>query len=617
MAETRMLFSGTGDSKGNELWITSGGDATRLTDIKAGSGGSQPQLLGQVGKWVYFSADNGDGRDLYRLDTNTLTVSSIGPANAAPTWVAGVNGAIYLSMDNGVNGRELWVATAGGVSMTGDAYAGADSLSPSHGGALGNIAVFAGIHKDKGVELFASSGGKATLIKDINPLGNSDPGEIGGFHKFGSVLLFDANDGSGAQLWSTNGGGATKVSTVGLPQDFFTYDNGHAERVLFNGTYSDGLTQYLYVTDGTSGGTTRVTDTVREPYGFTLYKGKVYFSGYDSAHGRELWVTDGTSGGTKLAVDLDYSPSSSSPSNMRVVNGRLIFTDNLHRLWYTDGSFDDAHLIRNFLDAQNFVEYGTKVYFVAYTSSGGGYQIWSTDGTTASVTNLVPPGSLPSAVQAIITIGGTNKASDWADELKGTSAANTIDGKKGNDTISGGNGNDTLKGSDGNDKLKGEAGNDSLVGGNGNDSLAGGDGHDKLLGSSGNDTLRGGDGNDTLRGGTGNDVLDGGAGKDQFRFDDKPNSSSNVDHITNFTIGSDKIALENATFHVGSSLTSSEFLARSSGHSATSTSQHIIYDKQTGELWYDEDGKGGAAAVQFAVIDNKPAGLSVSDFVIV
>jgi hypothetical protein len=34
-------------------------------------------------------------------------------------------------------------------------------------------------------------------------------------------------------------------------------------------------------------------------------------------------------------------------------------------------------------------------------------------------------------------------------------------------------------------------------------------------------------------------------------------------------------------------------------------------------LFYDADGSGAGAAIQFAVLTNKPAGLAASDFVVV
>ncbi|MFO1405020.1 MAG: hypothetical protein U1E96_10615 [Azonexus sp.] len=69
-----------------------------------------------------------------------------------------------------------------------------------------------------------------------------------------------------------------------------------------------------------------------------------------------------------------------------------------------------------------------------------------------------------------------------------------------------------------------------------------------LYGYAGNDVLNGGAGNDTLNGALGNDVLTGGIGLDSFRFDTALAAATNLDTVTDFTPGSDKIQLENAIF---------------------------------------------------------------------
>jgi Ca2+-binding RTX toxin-like protein len=88
-----------------------------------------------------------------------------------------------------------------------------------------------------------------------------------------------------------------------------------------------------------------------------------------------------------------------------------------------------------------------------------------------------------------------------------------------------------------------------------------------LRGNDGSNRLLGQDGEETLAGGAGNDSLTGGAG-------------------------------------AGAS-------------AALTVEQRTIYDQSTGALYYDEDGVGGVAAVQFAVLGttSHPA-LEVGDFVV-
>ena len=125
-----------------------------------------------------------------------------------------------------------------------------------------------------------------------------------------------------------------------------------------------------------------------------------------------------------------------------------------------------------------------------------------------------------------------------------------------------------------------------------NDKLVGGDGNDKIFGHGGNDVLRGGKGNDEIFGGT---------GKDTFVFDTK--LGSDVDTISDFTLKDDKIWLDDDIFtKVGKvgNLSNDAFYAGTKSHDAT---DRVIYDKTTGKLWYDADGSGKGAAIQFALLD--------------
>jgi Ca2+-binding RTX toxin-like protein/methionine-rich copper-binding protein CopC len=130
---------------------------------------------------------------------------------------------------------------------------------------------------------------------------------------------------------------------------------------------------------------------------------------------------------------------------------------------------------------------------------------------------------------------------------------------------------------------------------------------DQLNGASGNDSLIGGAGNDTLSGGKGSDVLSGGADADTFRF----GGDTKTDHITDFVSGSDHIELDHTLFKALSvgQLTDAQL---AQGTAATTTSQHLIYDSASGNLWYDADGSGKVKVVLIGVLDNHAA-LHASD----
>ncbi len=123
------------------------------------------------------------------------------------------------------------------------------------------------------------------------------------------------------------------------------------------------------------------------------------------------------------------------------------------------------------------------------------------------------------------------------------------------------------------------------------DDLQGTDKNDTLNGLSGDDKLNGGDGNDILIGGQGSDILTGGNGSDTFAFklSDLTDTKA-VDTITDFTAKVDKIQLPKALFKTD--------------NVADNLADYIKYDKATGELSYDSDGKGGTDAVVFATLSN-------------
>ena len=139
---------------------------------------------------------------------------------------------------------------------------------------------------------------------------------------------------------------------------------------------------------------------------------------------------------------------------------------------------------------------------------------------------------------------------------------------------------------------------------------------DWIDGKAGNDKLGGGDGNDTLIGGTGKDTLTGGNGSDEFRFVSGL-GAGNRDRIVDFVHGQDRIGLDDRVFKkLGVTVDAGEFWSKAGATKAHDKSDRLIYDSKSGKLYYDDDGKGGHAAVHFATLSTKLV-LDASDFGIV
>jgi Ca2+-binding RTX toxin-like protein len=206
-----------------------------------------------------------------------------------------------------------------------------------------------------------------------------------------------------------------------------------------------------------------------------------------------------------------------------------------------------------------------------------------------------------------LTLAGTGNLSGTGNEL--------------DNVLSGNGGANRLLALDGKDILDGGAGNDTLESGTGNDTAGGGTGDDLLRGDAGNDTLLGGGGNDALQGGAGSDRLSGEAGSDRFLFDAPLSASSNVDVITDFVSGTDKLVLDDDVFAAltaGVAIGVTQLLARPGATQATSEFHRLVYDTTTGNLYYDADGIGGTAAVRFATLGTATHPLPApADFVVV
>ncbi len=87
-------------------------------------------------------------------------------------------------------------------------------------------------------------------------------------------------------------------------------------------------------------------------------------------------------------------------------------------------------------------------------------------------------------------------------------------------------------------------------------------------------------------------------------------SANEVDTITDYKVKDDSILLDLSIFKkVGKANTVLKAGAFTTGKAARDSSDRIIYDKETGALYYDPDGTGSKAAVQFAKV---AAGLAMT-----
>ncbi|NBJ12378.1 calcium-binding protein [Microvirga arsenatis] len=140
------------------------------------------------------------------------------------------------------------------------------------------------------------------------------------------------------------------------------------------------------------------------------------------------------------------------------------------------------------------------------------------------------------------------------------------------------------------------------------------------------DAFNGADGDDILWGGNGNDVLTGGSGRDIFVFNTvlgsaRNNKSKNLDTIGDFKVADDTVWLDNAVFKkLGKGSESGPGKLKKAfftiGEEAKDRNDYLIYNKKNGKLYYDADGSGAKAAIEFAKL-KKGLGMTEKDFFII
>lgn len=348
----------------------------------------------------------------------------------------------------------------------------------------------------------------------------------------------------------------------------------------------------------------------------------------------------GTYGKLTIAADGTYSYTldDTNPSVNALYDGGTL-TEAFRYIAKNDSGSSSATLsvtVRGHTDVGKPVK-GTSGNDLLYSSSGadafnGGLGVDTASYALAKsgvVANLASPGHNTGEAAADTYLNIDNlRGSIYADSLTGNSGRNVLDGGRGADKLYGLDGDDIYLMDSIHDKVieGANAGIDTIKSSVSIKTLAAnveklfltGTANLSGTGNSLDNTIIGNSGANKLNGGLGSDVLTGGAGQDTFLFTNSP-GARNLDHITDFKVGEDTIALDNAVFkaltHTGT-LAEHAFAAITDATQTVSSDTHILYDKSHGALYYDADGGSETGRIKIAVIDNH-ASLTFQDIQIV
>jgi trimeric autotransporter adhesin len=432
---SKMFFSAMNNAGDRELYSTDGTAANTVLfkDLNA-TNSSTPAYFTVYNGNMYFTAFSSvSGYQLYKSDgtvANTGLFKNVqavtgsggmasgdyihGQNDFSPFGVAN-NLLFFIAYDgiNGTTGRELWKTdgTLANTQVVTDIMPGKTSAfdeDVAKFGVINNKLVFTAKDPILGNTTFLTDGTTTSVLKNTNPVskyidglvsqkiypfpldvGANTPGSINVAGVDPTQIYYAGTSLSGGvEPWVTDG---TPAGTFRL-KDIFTGVNSSDPNnfIYFGGkTYfaatsvATPLSRSLWVTDGTSIGTTQVDNFANlNPQNITIYNSKLYFKGTGG-----LYSSDGTTAGTTLIL----SSSQIGDTPPFVYNGELYFENNYGQLWKVTGS--TAALVKSIQTSSSsvaiyiygFTIYNGTLYFGAKDNTHG-YELWKTDGTAAGTT---------------------------------------------------------------------------------------------------------------------------------------------------------------------------------------------------------------------------------------
>lgn len=201
------------------------------------------------------------------------------------------------------------------------------------------------------------------LLTDLRPgLDGSEPGFDNAFQRNNELYFIANTDGITNRLYKTDGTSGNTVLLEGGSNLFVSLILGFLgdDLLYIAGDIMNGGSLALYKTDGTAGGGVLVSDYHQANDWFVAYPMTIvmddvlYFIGNDGVNGFELFRTDGTDAGTYLVKDINPGAESivllTTPSQyFAQLNGYIYFGAadpvNGAELWRSDGTEAGTELV--------------------------------------------------------------------------------------------------------------------------------------------------------------------------------------------------------------------------------------------------------------------------------
>jgi len=327
----------------------------QVADIAAGADDSDPAWFTIKNEALYFQAKTKEsGAELWKyshLTREAMQVRDInaGSAGSKPEWLTVYGNDIYFAATDATHGRQLWKynTVAGTARMVVDLGNYPSGSDPRWLQIVGSTLYFNAVSLD-GRELYAyfPETGKSQLVKNINPLGDSNPEYLYGYY---DILYFTADDGRhGREPWRSDG--------------------------TINGT-----TMIKDIYDGVNSS---------EPSSFNMLGDMLIFSANDGVHEQELWQSYGSKTTTKMIKDIEPGSDGSDPGWSNRLGDSVIFfpakTNKYgNELWRYDMQHG-AYLLADINDKKkdsNPAAIGSVGWEMFFSADDGktGVELWKTE----------------------------------------------------------------------------------------------------------------------------------------------------------------------------------------------------------------------------------------------
>ncbi len=311
---------------------------------------------------------------------------------------AALPNALVFSANDGVNGTELWRTdgTPSGTALVSNLSSGSSSTYFSNFSILGNKVIANAQVYGQPARMIATDGTAGSVTFIFGPASYDQPATVGAKCYFGAR----GSDDSGFELWSL--GSSSSISERVTHDQQFTGSSAPFQYtpvgsgVVFS-AFEPSTGVELWYSNGTAGGTHLVRDLIPGPsndrtFGeiTTLYraidmvtfKDKGAFilqSGESTTQG--IYITDGTSSGTSRIKGMNGS-NEIWDSRVFALGDQLAFTETAssgpYKIWGSDGTAGGTHLLLTAPSSGSISDADSaagKAYFLL-----GSSQIWTTNG---------------------------------------------------------------------------------------------------------------------------------------------------------------------------------------------------------------------------------------------